>query len=156
MSTTPELFPGELEMLRGLVRLLRTVVRENDTLPEVRRLLWEHVSDESAAHAARETSAPTPRDLVEKSSRPAAVATPEPTGRVAHLLDTIRSLGGTWTVNKAVEVYRQMPAHAGMKIGRIRHYARGDLRDLAAWGLITAIEINHTHYVADAQKGGTA
>lgn len=64
-AATPhtEAFDGELAMLRGLVRVLRTVVRENDTLPEVRRLLWEHASDDAAAREG-------------KSSRPAADATP--------------------------------------------------------------------------------
>lgn len=56
-------YDGELAMLRGLVRVLRTVVRENGTLPEARRLLWQHATDDAAARAG-------------KGSRPAADATP--------------------------------------------------------------------------------
>lgn len=64
MSTPDEqAYDGELAILRGLVRVLRTVVRENDTLPEVRRLLWQHASDDAAAREGN-------------GSRPAADATP--------------------------------------------------------------------------------
>lgn len=98
-------FPGELEMLRGLVRVLRTAVRENDSLPEVRRLLWEHASDETAAYA----------EATEKSSRHAAEATPAPksTGSALkwpddwdEVLDTaIRAWGGEWTTKRVQQLY---------------------------------------------------
>ncbi|MFJ9754934.1 hypothetical protein [Streptomyces sp. NPDC101149] len=74
----------------------------------------------------------------EKSTADSGVATPGPRGRVAQLLDAIRTHGGTWTTNKAFEVYRLLPAHGGMPLGQIRTIARGDLRDLAAWGHLTA------------------
>ena len=51
MSTpTTEAYTGELAMLRGLVRTLRAVVRPDDAdVAEVRRLLWQHASDDAAA-----------------------------------------------------------------------------------------------------------
>lgn len=77
----------------------------------------------------------------EKASATAPTATPgQPTGRVAQLLDAIRTRPGTWTTTKAFEVYRLLPAHAGMPLGQIRSFARGDLRDLAAWGHLTVSE----------------
>lgn len=49
-DATPEAYDGELAMLRGLVRTLRVVVRPDDAdMGEVRRLLWQHVADETAA-----------------------------------------------------------------------------------------------------------
>lgn len=63
-----------------------------------------------------------------------------PTGRAAQLLDAIRTRPGTWTTAKAFEVYRLLPAHAGMPLGQIRSFARGDLRDLATWGHLTVSE----------------
>lgn len=44
-----EAYPGELDMLRGLVRTLRVVVREDDSVAEVRRLLHQHADDDRAA-----------------------------------------------------------------------------------------------------------
>lgn len=99
MSTPDEqAYDGELAMLRGLVRVLRTVVRENDTLDEVRRLLWQHASDDAAARQG-------------KSSRPAADATPDKVDRVearlAQLLDTIRTHGGKWSTGALQELRRR-------------------------------------------------
>ncbi|AQS70888.1 hypothetical protein B1H29_31915 [Streptomyces pactum] len=49
-DATPEAYDGELAMLRGLVRTLRVVVRPDDAdVNEVRRLLHQHVADETAA-----------------------------------------------------------------------------------------------------------
>lgn len=50
LASDGQAYDGELAMLRGLVRTLRTVVREPNTFDEVRRLLWEHASDETAAY----------------------------------------------------------------------------------------------------------
>ncbi|MFI1702012.1 hypothetical protein ACH419_39530 [Streptomyces bobili] len=44
-------YDGELAMLRGLVRTLRVVVREDNNVAEVRRLLHQHAADEAAAYA---------------------------------------------------------------------------------------------------------
>ncbi|MER7801195.1 hypothetical protein ABTX71_12775 [Streptomyces parvulus] len=61
-----ENYPGELAMYRGLVRVLRTVVRENDTLDEVRRLLWQHAGDErdAAAGCVRPEGADSPINAI--------------------------------------------------------------------------------------------
>ncbi|CAL9501708.1 hypothetical protein [Streptomyces sp. enrichment culture] len=52
-----EAYPGELEMLRGLVRTLRVVVRDGGSAErqraDVRRLLWQHATDDAAARATR-------------------------------------------------------------------------------------------------------
>lgn len=61
-----------------------------------------------------------------------------PTGRLAYLLDTIRAQGGRWTTSRAFRAYRHHPALTGMPLGQIRAVARGDLRDLAAWGWLVA------------------
>ncbi|MFF0790422.1 hypothetical protein [Streptomyces spiralis] len=88
-----EAYPGELEMLRSLVRTLRVVVREDDALMgEVRLLLWQHVSDEASAR------------IQGKSSRAAADATPTDTNRRARLLHEI-SLGGRWKSGDVVRWY---------------------------------------------------
>lgn len=93
----------------------------------------------------------------EKASVPAPTATPGPTGRVGQLLDAIRTDPGTWTTNKAFEIYRLLPAHAGMPLGQIRTFARGDLRDLAAWGHLTASETSgRREYHLNTRKGGNA
>lgn len=63
-------YDGELDMLRGLVRTIGVVVRDDGSAEkhraEVRQLLHEHATDEAAA-----------REAQEKSSRPAVDATPE-------------------------------------------------------------------------------
>lgn len=53
-TATPdaEAYDGELAMARGLIRVLRTVARQDD-LREVQRLLIEHTADETAAYAER-------------------------------------------------------------------------------------------------------
>jgi hypothetical protein len=48
---TGENYSGELEMFRGLVRVLRVAAR-NEDMPEVQRLLWDHARDEAAAYEA--------------------------------------------------------------------------------------------------------
>jgi predicted DCC family thiol-disulfide oxidoreductase YuxK len=64
-------YDGELAMLRGLVRTLRAVVRddrEEVAQREVRRLLYEHAADERAAykqmgsHQADDSSESAPED----------------------------------------------------------------------------------------------
>lgn len=62
-----------------------------------------------------------------------------PTGRLAQLLEAMASDGGHWTTNKALNFYRaQVRSMASMPHGHVRGVARGDLRDLAAWGWLTA------------------
>ncbi|MER6607324.1 hypothetical protein ABT282_15780 [Streptomyces sp. NPDC000927] len=52
---TVETYPGELAMLRGLLGVLRVVVKHGD-MDEVRRLLAEHASDEQDAYTEAEPS----------------------------------------------------------------------------------------------------
>lgn len=56
----------------------------------------------------------------------------EPTGRLAGLLNEIRRQRGRWTAIRVIRLYREL----GVDVppARIRVIARGDLRDLAAWG----------------------
>ncbi|MFR0351830.1 hypothetical protein [Streptomyces sediminimaris] len=48
-ATPGEAYPGELAMLRGLVRTLRTVARYGTDMGEVQQLLAEHASDDADA-----------------------------------------------------------------------------------------------------------
>lgn len=130
-------YPGELAMLRGLVATLRVVAQHGD-LADVVKLLDEHQRDEQDAYA----EAPAVSD------GPAG-----PTGRVARLLDAIRTARGRWTTARAAQFYRDHqlgPPRA--KWPQIRTVARGDLRDLAAWGhLVRHEEPGRIYFV---QKGG--
>jgi hypothetical protein len=65
----------------------------------------------------------------EKSSPTGADATPGPAGRVAQLLDAIRTQRGEWTTRKVQQVYR-----AGGSTEPLRATARTDLRILHAMG----------------------
>jgi hypothetical protein len=66
MSTVTENYPGELAMLRGLLGVVRAIAKHSD-IDELRRTIAEFDTDESAAYA----------EAREKSSRPAADATPD-------------------------------------------------------------------------------
>ncbi|MFJ2733716.1 hypothetical protein [Streptomyces sp. NPDC087317] len=141
-----EAYAGELDMLRGLVRTLRTVVRPDDAhMDEVRRLLHHHASDDAAAR----------EEAKGKSSRDAADATPAgPTGRVGRLLDAIRTGRGRWTTTRAAQFYRDARlGPPGATWTRIRTVARGDLRDLAAWGhLLRYEEPGRQYYTLKTRK----
>jgi hypothetical protein len=64
-----------------------------------------------------------------------ATATPGPTGRLAQLLDAIRTHRGEWTTKRVQDLYHLSPlSPPNAPEGRLRHVARGDLRDLHAWG----------------------
>lgn len=75
-----EAYPGQLAMLIFLFRALRSTVRENDSLPEVRRLLWLHAHDDAAARQkAKEKSSPTGADATPAFFQPGHTYT-EPDG----------------------------------------------------------------------------
>ncbi|WIC88844.1 DNA binding protein [Streptomyces phage OnionKnight] len=119
-----EAYPGELDMLRGLIATMHAVAEHGD-LGDVRKLLAEHQADDQAARAERPKHSSTP------AARPPA----GPTGRVAQLLDAIRTARGEWPVHRAVAFYREnVPALRSMPHRHLRTVARGDLRDLTAWG----------------------
>lgn len=132
-----ESYPGELAMLHGLIATL-TAVAEHGDLKDVRKLLEEHQADDTAARAATTTV-------------PAG-----PTGRVAQLLDAIRTARGQWPVHRAVAFFRDnVPALRSMPHRHLRTVARGDLRDLAAWGHLTRHEEpGRQYYLLKTRKDG--
>lgn len=80
-------------------------------------------------------------DEGEKATAAAATATPGPTGRVAQLLDAIRTAQGRWTTVTAYRFYRDhLHGLDHIPNTQLRAVARGDLRDLAAWGHLTVSE----------------
>lgn len=56
-----------------------------------------------------------------------------PTGRIAHLLTEVRRQGGRWNATRVVRLYRRLDT-VDLPDTKVRATARGDLRDLAAWG----------------------
>ncbi|MCX4994299.1 hypothetical protein [Streptomyces longwoodensis] len=137
MSTDTELFPGELAMLRGLVRTLRVVVRPDDAdVAEVRRLLHQHAGDEAAAVAEG------------KSSRPAD-ATPGLNPRQARLLEAIRTWGGEWTTARVRHTYALIAPEAVQ-----RGTARRDLAALHRAGHLVLVDApDNRHYVLRRKDG---
>lgn len=131
-DTIVEAYPGELARYRTLVRALRAEVRgDNADINRVRRLLLQHAADDATARAK------------------AGASPVGPTGRVARLLDAIRTEGGRWTTSRAARFYlANRLGPPGAKEPRIRTVARGDLRDLAAWGyLVRHEEPGRQYYV---------
>lgn len=113
-TATPhtETFDGELAMLRGLVRVLRTVARQDD-LREVQRLLTEHASDENAARAGAKRARMWPADWD------------------AVLDAAIRDEDGEWTTNRVQHLYK-----ARYEVGLFRGDARMCLSERAHAGLL--------------------
>jgi hypothetical protein len=122
-----EAYDGELAMLRGLVRTLRTVVREENTLPEVRRLLWQHASDDAAARA---------------EATPAAK-------RQADLLTAVLAHGGRWKSGRAVRELRML-GHHPVSPSTASH----DLATLAAAGHLVRYEEKGVRWYSVARRGG--
>jgi hypothetical protein len=95
----------------------------------------------------------------EEATAEAATATPtEPTGRVAQLLEAIRTHRGEWTTKRVQDLYRLSPlAPPNAPDGRLRHVARGDLRDLCAWGhLVLHEESGRRFYTLKFRKDATS
>jgi hypothetical protein len=62
-----------------------------------------------------------------------------PTGRLAQLLDAMAASGESWTSGQVHRFYRRhVRSLASLPAQKVREVARGDLRDLAAWGHLTA------------------
>ncbi|NUS78436.1 MAG: hypothetical protein HOV70_19865 [Streptomyces sp.] len=141
LTTDGQAYDGELAMLRGLVRTLRVAVRPDEVdVDEVRRLLHEHASDEAEAYAR------------EKSSRPAADATPDKAAarerRLTELLDTIRTHGGKWSSGSVQQIRRA----AGGPVQR--GTARRDLIELTRRGHLAQHGTGDgRYYTLRCQKG---
>ncbi|MFI1562140.1 hypothetical protein ACH4ZX_03600 [Streptomyces sp. NPDC020490] len=128
-------YPGELAMLRGLVRTLRVEVRADDaSLDTVRQRLWQHVEDERAARTEA------------KSSR--ADAVPGLTDRQARLLDAIRTHRGEWTTRRVIHLYALTDPGVVQ-----RGTARRDLEALHRAGHLVLVDTpDNRHYVLNTRK----
>lgn len=75
------------------------------------------------------------------------------TGRLADLLHEIRRQRGRWNATRAVRLYRRLDTAADLPATKVRAVARGDLRDLAAWGFLTLHdEPSNRHYTLNSRK----
>jgi hypothetical protein len=75
------------------------------------------------------------------------------TGRPAQLLAEIRRQRGRWNATRTVRLYRRI---TDLPDTRVRAVARGDLRDLAAWGhLVLHDEPNNRYYTLNSRKAHT-
>ncbi|MBE4735768.1 hypothetical protein [Streptomyces caniscabiei] len=75
------------------------------------------------------------------------------TGRLADLLATIRRQRGRWNSTRVVRLYRRLDSAVGLPDTKVRAVARGDLRDLAAWGFLALHdEPNNRHYTLISRK----
>ncbi|HZF92023.1 hypothetical protein [Streptomyces sp.] len=125
-------YPGELAMLRGLVRTLRVVVRPDDVdVREVRRLLHQHSADEGAALASFRTIADRPAD----------------TARQAALLNVVLAEGGGWKSGRALRALHQL---GFTSIGQST--ASHDLAALAAGGHLIRFEEKGVRWYEPAQR----
>ena len=132
-------YPSELAMLHGLIATLRAVAEHGD-LNDVRKLLEEHQTDHAAARAETHTV-------------PAG-----PTGRVAQLLDAIRTARGRWTTVTAFRFYRDhIRSLDHIPNTQLRAVARGDLRDHTTWGhLARHEEPGRQYYTLKTRKDGAS
>lgn len=107
------------------------------------------------------TSRPvTPRDLAEKSSRPAAAdATPEKPRKTLtwpddwdQVLDTaIRTWGGEWSPQRVQRLY-----NARYGLGLYRHDARRFLSERAHAGVLTLHDGTRRYYTLNTRKDRTS
>lgn len=75
------------------------------------------------------------------------------TGRLDDLLTTIRRQRGRWSATRVVRLYRRLDTTAGIPDTKVRAVARGDLRDLAAWGYLALHdEPSNRHYTLNHRK----
>lgn len=78
------------------------------------------------------------------------------TGRLADLASTIHRQRGRWNATRVVRLYRRLDSTAGIPDTKVRAVARGDLRDLAAWGyLVLHDEPSNRHYTLTTRKDGS-
>jgi hypothetical protein len=129
-------YPGELAMLRGLVRTLRVVVRDGDSAErqrtEVQRLLWQHATDDAQART--------------EITEPHASAVD--TNRRAHLLHAIAQ-GGRWKSGTVTRWYQEH-GYTGLDV----HTARRDLAVLRESGAIVQHDEKGVRWFSLARRGG--
>jgi hypothetical protein len=79
-----------------------------------------------------------------------------PTGRLAELLTAIRDQGGPWTTRRVMRLYLRLASTREIPPGKLRAVARGDLRDLCAWGHLVAHDNpGRLHYTLYSRKDET-
>ena len=128
---TGENYPGELEMIRGLVRVLRIAAR-NEDMPEVQRLLWDHARDEAAAYEAAPDQ--TAADLERQTALMAGIRQ-EPARR--------------WKSGRAVNLLRRLGYHPISP-----RTASRDLAALAGAGLLVMHDEKGVRFYTVARQGG--
>lgn len=75
------------------------------------------------------------------------------TGRLADLYAAIRRQRGRWNATRTVRLYRRLDSTADLPATAVRAVARGDLRDLAAWGFLTLHdEPSNRHYTLNTRS----
>lgn len=78
-----------------------------------------------------------------------------PTGRLALLLAEIRRVRGPWNGARVVRLYRRPNVPVDLPDTKVRAVARGDLRDLAAFGYLALRgEQNSRFYTLNSRKDG--
>lgn len=76
-----------------------------------------------------------------------------PTGRLADLLTAVCRQRGEWTTKRVMRLYLRLPSTREIPPGRLREVARGDLRDLHAWGHLERVEQpGRLYYRLNTQK----
>lgn len=74
-----------------------------------------------------------------------------PTGRPAALLAEIRRQRGPWNTVRVIRFYRRLGV--AVQHPQMRAVARGDLRDLAAWGWLQLHDQpSNRHYTLNTRK----
>lgn len=127
-------YDGELAMLRGLVRVLRVAAR-NEDMPEVQRLLADHVRDEAAARAQARIAPDTTAADLERQTALMAGIRQEPARR--------------WKSGRAVGLLRRLGYHPISP-----RTASRDLAALAAAGLLVMHEEKGVRWYEVARQGG--
>lgn len=139
MSTVTEAYPGELDMLRGLLGVVRVIALHSD-IDELRRVVREYETDKQAARAEER----------KKSSRDTtAEATPEAERRLADLLSAVRAFGGRWKSGRAVLALHTL-GHTTVSARTARFY----LTVLAERGHLVQHDQKGVRWYSLARQGG--
>lgn len=107
------------------------------------------LTDKAQESADRLTRLFAPTQALQEETDPAAGAAPGPAGRVAQLLDAIRTQRGEWTTRKVQQVYRAFD-----DTEPLRATARTDLRILHAMGHLVQHEDNGRRFYTLRTRSG--